>query len=394
MPRRRIASSTSGTTRSGPASANSAARSSATTAAAAPLASASRTKSWPSRTSPLMAKNRSPGSSVRVSIETPVAPRQAPDEPGAGRGGDLVVASRGARSSANAPRSPPGRPRGPKTARSGRRRSGRFHGLCRRRRGRRRCAAPGPRRGSPRRGRRSRARPAPPARISARIAAGSSLRGLSSVTITMSAFSTAIRAHDRPLALVAVAAAAEDADEAARGEGAQRVEDMRERVGLVGVVDERDGAVDLADRLEPAGHALQPREGRRGPRRRRPRLDREDEPRGEERVLDLEGADQRQIGLDLLAQAAFRQMEAEREASASRPRRAPRGASGCRRRVRWSSTRKPRSAAASRKGSAMAPSALTTAGAPGGGGPRTGAASPGGRRRSCRDSRGGRGRDW
>ena len=65
------------------------------------------------------------------------------------------------------------------------------------------------RRGWPRPGRRFRARRGQPARISLRIAAGSSLRGLSSVTITSSANAAAICAHQRALALVAVAAAAE-----------------------------------------------------------------------------------------------------------------------------------------------------------------------------------------
>ena len=69
-------------------------------------------------------------------------------------------------------------------------------------------------RGSPRAGRRSRSRRARAARIAARIAAGSSLRGLSSVTMTRSALRGGDRAHQRPLAGVAVAAAAEHHDEA------------------------------------------------------------------------------------------------------------------------------------------------------------------------------------
>src|SRR3954451_4529813 len=49
----------------------------ATSAPAAPLASACSTNSCPSRT-PARATNRSPGSSVRVSMETPVAAKAGP----------------------------------------------------------------------------------------------------------------------------------------------------------------------------------------------------------------------------------------------------------------------------------------------------------------------------
>ena len=113
--------------------------------------------------------------------------------------------------------------------------------------------------GSPRRGRRSRPRPAPPAgsRRGSRLA--SSLRGLSSVTMTRSAFSAAICAHHRPLARIAVAAGAEHHDQAAGHIGPQRLERLGERVGLVGVVDEDRRAVLLAHQLEPALGALEPR---------------------------------------------------------------------------------------------------------------------------------------
>ncbi len=56
--------------------------------------------------------------------------------------------------------------------------------------------------------------------IAARMAAGSSLRGLSSVTMTGSASRAAMRAHLRPLAGVAVAAAAEHDAPAGRRYGA------------------------------------------------------------------------------------------------------------------------------------------------------------------------------
>ncbi len=44
-----------------------------TTAAAAPALSAAATKSWPSKWGPLSATNRSPGATVRLSIDTPRA---------------------------------------------------------------------------------------------------------------------------------------------------------------------------------------------------------------------------------------------------------------------------------------------------------------------------------
>ena len=64
--------------------------------------------------------------------------------------------------------------------------------------------------------------PGAPARIAARIADGFSLRGLSSVTITTSAFSAARLAHQRPLAGIAVAASAEHNHEPADGERTER----------------------------------------------------------------------------------------------------------------------------------------------------------------------------
>ena len=113
------------------------------------------------------------------------------------------------------------------------------------------------RRGSPRRGRRSRARRARPARISARMASGP----LGARIVVGDDDDVGIldrdRAHDRPLALVAVAAAAEDADELAGGERAQRIERGGQRFGLVRVVDDDEAAARLADDLQPALDALQ-----------------------------------------------------------------------------------------------------------------------------------------
>ena len=73
-------------------------------------------------------------------------------------------------------------------------------------------------------------------------------------------------AHERPLAAVAVAAAAEDGDQAARRERPEDVERARERVGRVGVVDDHGEA--RARRSARAGRAAAPR--RRGRRRSPP----------------------------------------------------------------------------------------------------------------------------
>ena len=76
------------------------------------------------------------------------------------------------------------------------------------------------------------------AMISARIVAASSVRGLSSVTITRSASSRRDRAHHRALALVAIAAAAEHDDKLALRIGPQRRQRLLERIRLVRIVDE------------------------------------------------------------------------------------------------------------------------------------------------------------
>jgi hypothetical protein len=64
-------SSTSGTTSSGASAEKESRRAAATTASPTPAVSAAATKSWPSRLSPLMAKNASPAAIVRVSMEMP-----------------------------------------------------------------------------------------------------------------------------------------------------------------------------------------------------------------------------------------------------------------------------------------------------------------------------------
>ena len=86
------------------------------------------------------------------------------------------------------------------------------------------------------------AAPGAAARMAARMAAGFSLRGLSSVTMTLSAFSAAMPPISGRLP-VAVAAGAEHHDQLAGGIGPQRVERLRQRVGLVRIVDEDRRAI-------------------------------------------------------------------------------------------------------------------------------------------------------
>ena len=100
------------------------------------------------------------------------------------------------------------------------------------------------------------------------------------------------RAHHRPLAGVAVAAGAEHHDQPPRRVGPQRLERLRQRVGLVGVVDEDRRAVALADQFEPALGALERLE--RGEHRAGIAAGGDRKARRDQRVLDLERADQRQ----------------------------------------------------------------------------------------------------
>ena len=64
-------------------------------------------------------------------------------------------------------------------------------------------------------------------------------------------------AHQRPLATIAVAAAAEDADQPVLREVASRAQDVLERVGRVGVVDEDGERLALVDGLEAPGDAAE-----------------------------------------------------------------------------------------------------------------------------------------
>ena len=119
-----------------------------------------------------------------------------------------------------------------------RRRSGPAHGPCRPppARRRRRSSGDGRARMASRRSPISSA-PGAPARTSARMAAGSSRRGLSSVTMATSASARGDLAHQRALAAVAVAAGAEHHDQLAARVRAQRLQHRLQAVRRVGVVD-------------------------------------------------------------------------------------------------------------------------------------------------------------
>ena len=87
------------------------------------------------------------------------------------------------------------------------------------------------------------------------IACGSSLRGLSEVTIDDVGELGRDAAHQRPLAAVAVAAGADDADDAAARQPARGMQHVLERVRLVRVVDDHRERLPLLDGLEAPGHA-------------------------------------------------------------------------------------------------------------------------------------------
>ena len=214
-----------------------------------------------------------------------------------------------------------------RTAASGRRRSGRFHGPC-----------PAITSASPaasmaiagadgrRPDRRFRA-PGAAARIAARIAAGSSERGLSSVTMTTSARRAAISPMIGRLPGSRSPPQPNTTTRRPRTNGRKARKRLFERVGLVRVVDEHRRAADLADPLQPsrrAVQALQRLEHRVGIA-----AGRDAQPGGDQRVRDLEVARQRQLQAPSGARrtrgrASTRTDRARpRRAGSSRPSRRP-----------------------------------------------------------------------
>ena len=149
------------------------------------------------------------------------------------------------------------------------------------------------------------------------IAAGSSLRGLSEVTIARSARSAAIRPISGRFAAVAVAAAAEDAEHAAGRQVARGAQHVLERAGLVRVVDDDGERLALVDGLEAAGDALDAGHAL-GDRLVGDVEQQRDGDRAED-VLDVEAAAQPRLELDS-ARAEASALERRRAGSRRRPR--------------------------------------------------------------------------
>ncbi len=144
-----------------------------------------------------------------------------------------------------------------------RRPPGRSRGPCRPPAPCRPGSEPTARRDRRRRGRRPRAlgaalrpRRAPAEHLAARIAAGSSVRGLSSVTTSTSASARRDLAHHRPLAAVAVPAGADDDDQPSRRDaGAAPRARPRPRRACGRSRRRASEGLPAVDPLEPAGHA-------------------------------------------------------------------------------------------------------------------------------------------
>ena len=99
-------------------------------------------------------------------------------------------------------------------------------------------------------------------------------------------------AHDRPLAGVAVAAAAEDDEQPAARVRAQRVQDVFERIGRMGLVEiDRSAASERGGAFGPAGHALERGQGVEHAIGNLARGDRDSG--GAQRVVGLELGDER-----------------------------------------------------------------------------------------------------
>jgi hypothetical protein len=158
-------------------------------------------------------------------------------------------------------------------------------------------------------------------------------------------------AHDRPLAAVAVAAGAEDADQPATGVGAQRLQHRLQAIRRVGVIDIGLAAARLrADALQSARRAFQ-RFHR--PSTRSPALARRDaQARRHQGVRGLEGAGQRQedrvdapAGVDRRRWPSGVALRSTSQAGRARPRPScPGRRHDSWRRRSWNRRRNPRSA--------------------------------------------------
>ena len=129
--------------------------------------------------------------------------------------------------------------------------------------------------------------------IAERIDAGSSLRGLSSVTMTMSDMRDSHGAHLGPLALIAVAARSEHRDQPAVDMRAKRGDRRLQRIGSVRIIDvDRNALAADHGALEPPAHGRDALH--RGEDAVEAGAGRHREARRDQHVGGLIGADQRQ----------------------------------------------------------------------------------------------------
>ena len=239
-----------------------------------------------------------------------------------------------------------------------RRRSGRARGPCRRSAGRRPPASPPTAACDRQRPVADLARPGRRGQDRGADRAGSSLRGLSSVTMTPSASRAAMSPIIGRLPGSRSPPQPNTTTRRRRTKGRKRLERLFERVGLVGIVDEDRRAMRRADEVEPPLGALEVTE--RGEDAVRIAARRDGEPGGHEGVLDLEPPGERQ----------------QHHADRARNARASGAARSLRRRavtslIAWPFsptvvTARPRRADAAAKAAASSWSASITAPAPGG----------------------------
>ena len=163
-----------------------------------------------------------------------------------------------------------------------------------------------------------------PSSTAARIAAGSSVRGLSSVTTRTSASRAAISPMIGRLPGSRSPPAPEHDDQPAVGERPQALEGGLDGVRLVGVVDDHREVLAGVDPLEPAGHPTAARDRRSHRPRVEPGLGAGGD--GGQRVGDVEGTRERYPGLDVDTRAVDEERRAvrirtyvDRRQSASRP---------------------------------------------------------------------------
>ena len=362
-----------------------------TSAATAPRASASPTKSWPSKRSPFSATKRSPAATVRVSVDTRVNVTRRSERAAAATAAAAACVSimrraagdeRAARDRDVGERQAPARDLLVRLVAL----AGDQHdvaGLAHRR----------ARAGSPPRGRARRdSAGCPPRgclrRSPARSPAASSLRGLSLVTTTRSASVAAMRPISGRLPVSRSPPQPNTHGERAPAahRRAQRGERLLERVGRVRVVDDDERRVVAAEPLHAARPAAR---GRAAPRARRRTARRSRAARRARRAGSCALNAPTSARLDVAAAPRRRHRQHERRARRSRCR-----STRCRRRAEpYVIVRTPRRRTSSAR---LRPNAIVDVddGALRGPATRRAAPSPRRTRPSCRGSRGGRATGW